>query len=191
MTPTMMIRRDSCVIAGLDDGSLIRSGGHVFCSIAHVPGTYGINTVYIYILYCLSIYHMFVCTFSLSLSHSLSPICFCFSSCIIHCNAAVVCWVYYYIIRCFSSSNNFAPWFLGVLLLWISTDRERVMDFPPSPPPPQPFVYGSTVIRNKTRLFFFDRFFFHLFFFSFPMSIWLRPTGCKVGTSGNVSRRSL
>lgn len=35
MTRTMVLR-DSCVIAGFDDGSLISSGGHVFAAASHV-----------------------------------------------------------------------------------------------------------------------------------------------------------
>lgn len=127
---------------------------------------------------------MYMCIFALS------PICFCFSSCTVHCSSSAGCII---IIRWFFfsySSSNFAPWFLGVLLLWISTNRERVMDSLPHP--------ASLTVRlringyqkqNASFFFSFVRSFVR--FFSFPMSIRLPPTCCKVGTSGNASRRSL
>jgi len=169
MTRTM-VRRDSCVIAGFDDGSLIRSGGHVFAAASHVTWCVP-AAVYKYVSVCTYIYspkyisHMYVCVYTFDELLSLSPIWFCFS-----CShtapaatAAAVCWVYYYysMLFFFPSSSNFAPWFLGVLLLWISADRERVMDSLPLP--------ASLTVRlringyqKQNASFFFHSFgFFH------------------------------
>lgn len=113
---------------------------------------------------------MYVCVYlrriALSLSLSLSLYDLFLFLLLAHCSSSSsssnsVCWVYYYyyysMLFFFPSSSNFAPWFLGVLLLWISADRERVMDSPPLP--------ASLTVRLRINGYQKQNasFFFHLF----------------------------
>jgi len=69
----------------------------------------------------------------------------------------------------FPSSTNFAPWFLGVLLLWISSDRERY-GFPSAPPPFSVTSFRLRINRHRKQnaRVFFIFYYFSLFLSFFP-----------------------